>query len=272
MIRKLILATSLLIAPIITPSAFGQTPFEYTQTQHCDGKYTQAADAIDAAHDLYGTLYSGGNDFRSRNDNLRGTINLYRAMQGFEPLGGQFERFSNEIKPTAITLTKALRLMTWSDLGMKREEIRQYITMLDIFTSSGPADDWWLRVEDFKTAPNNPRGPRYYYYASSEEEVEFGTTHVTGAQRIVADFISRHDELDWLQSALILSNYDHPWVVADGREAPQDLVNLFDHIEQKALDGDYNRAWLSLLSLHDFYSRDVPESLVEIQRKIANEI
>lgn len=268
MIRYLILAAALLIAP----NTFGQTPFEYTQTQHCEGKYTQAADAIDAAHDLYGTLYSGGNDFSRRHDNLRGTINLYRAMQGFAPLDNSYDRPSHEIKPTAPNLTKALRLMTWPDPEMSAGDIRQYIILLDIFTSSGPADDWWLRVDDFKSAPNNRRGRRYYYYAYSEEDIELGTTHVTGAQRIVADFVRRHDELDWLQSAFILSNYDQPWIAADGRETPQDLANLFDHIEQKTLGGDHNRAWLSLLSLHKFYSREVPPSLSEIQNKIASDI
>jgi hypothetical protein len=272
MIRFLSLAATLLFAT----DAAAQMPHPLSQTTHCEGKYTQAAAAIDAAHDLYGTVYSGGNHFRSLNTGLKKTIDLYRLMKGFAPLEikGDQKHYNfdlSKLKPTASHLTKALRLMTWSDPEMSEKEMRDYLIFLDLLTSLGPADDWWLRAEDYNISEAN-RGRYFLDRMPREEAVEYARTHITPAQRIVADFTTRHDELDWLQSALILSASPHPWGGSTRQTASPERANLLGHIETKALGGDSNRAWLALLSHHQFYERAVPTSINNIQRKIAADI
>ena len=272
MIRFSSLAATLFFAA----DAAAQARHPLPQTTHCDSKYTQAADAIDAAHELYGTVYAGGNHFRSLNTGLIKTIDLYRMMQGFAPLeikGDQkhYDFDLSQLKPTASSLTKALRLMTWSNPNMSEKEIRDYIVFLDLLTSYGPADDWWLRAEDYKITHAN-RGRYFLTRMPQEEAVEYARTHITPAQHIVADFTKRHDELDWLQSALILSTDTHPWGVSARKTLPPERANLLGHIEKKALGGDFNRAWLALLSHHEFYDRTVPANLNNIQRKIAADI
>ena len=272
MIRLLALATTLFFAA----DAVAQVPHALPQTTHCESKYTQAADAIDAAHDLYGTVYSGGNHFRSLNPGLKKTIDLYRIVQGFAPLEikGDQKHYNfdlSKLKPTASSLTKALRLMTWSNPGMSEKEIRDYIIFLDLLTSYGPADDWWIRAEDYKISQSN-RGRYFLARMPRSEAVEHARTHITPAQRIVADFTKRHDELDWLQSALILSASTHPWAGSARNIPSPERANLLGHIETKALGGDFSRAWLALLSHHQFYDRTVPASLDNIQRKIAADI
>ena len=270
MIRLLALATTFLFVA----DAAAQVQGSSTQTTHCESKYTEAADAVDAAHDLYGTVYSGGNHFRSLNHGLEKTINLYRVMQGFDPLEikrGLIDFRMSHLKPTASSLTKALRLMTWSDPEMSEKEMRAYIIFLDLLTSRGPADDWWLRADDYKTTQAN-RGRYFLARMPQDEAAEYAQTHITPAQRIVADFTKRHDELDWLQSALILSTSPHPWGGSARKTPSPERANLLGHIETKALGGDFNRAWLALLSHHQFYDRTVPASLDTIQRKIAADI
>ena len=272
MIRFLALAITLFFAT----DAAAQMPLSSPQTTHCESKYTQAADVVDAAHDLYGTVYSGGNHFRSINPGLKKTIDLYRVMQGYAPLEIKGDKrlygfdFS-KLKPTASSLTKALRLMTWTDPGMSEEEMKHYIIFLDLLTSLGPADDWWLHAEDYKITQAN-RGRYFLARMPRDEAVEHARTHITPAQNIVADFTKRHDELDWLQSALILSADTHPWVSSALKTPSPERANLLGHIEAKALGGDFNRAWLALLSHHQFYDRTVPASIDNIQRKIAADI
>lgn len=272
MIRFLALVTTLLFASDVMAQESGPLP----QTTHCESKYTRAANAVDAAHDLYGTVYSGGNHFRSLNPGLKKTIDLYRVMQGFAPLEikGDQKHYNfdmSDLKPTASSLTKALRLMTWSDPDMSEKEMRDYIIFLDLLTSYGPADDWWLRPEDYNTTQAN-RGRYFLDRMPREEAVEHARTHITPAQRIVADFTKRHDELNWLQSALILSTNTHPWGSSTHKTPSQERANLLSHIEEKALGGDFNRAWLALLSHHQFYDRTIPPSLDNIQKKIAADI
>lgn len=272
MIRFLALATTLFFAADV----MAQVPKPIPQTTHCESKYTQAADVVDAAHDLYGTVYSGGNHFRSLNHGLRMTIDLYRVMQGFDLLEikrnrNYYDFRMSDLKPTASSLTKALRLMTWSDPNMSEKEMRDYIIFLDLITSYGPADDWWLRPEDYNTTQAN-RGRYFLDRMPREEAVEHARTHITPAQRIVANFAKRHDELDWLQSALILSTSPHPWGSSAHKTPSQERANLLSHIEKKALEGDLNRAWLALLSHHQFYDGTIPPSLDNIQRKIAADI
>ena len=273
MFRYFIIASTLLLGG---GNASAQTSQGTPLSSFCSGKYSDAAMAIDKANRLHGTLYSGSSHFRHYSTSLVDTINLYRATQGFDPLNYKGGRQSysynfdlSRFKPTASSLTKALRLMTWPDPDISAEDIPNNIILLDVLTSRGPSDDWWLRVDDFKTTSIDKHAVGRL---TREEAVEHLETHVTPTQRIVADMIPRHDELDWLQSALILSTYTHPWTTADGTSPSPSLAALFEHIENKALGGDFNRAWLALLSNHKFYDRNVPDDLASIQSRIATEI
>lgn len=270
MLRYLLIICTLFLCVL---HAAAQTTDEKPLASFCDGKYSEAAASVDAANRLFGTIYSGASHFRNYSNELSDTINLYRQIQGFDTLNQSvFDRsfgFSlSENKPTASALTRALRLMTWADPKMDSAELQNYVVLLDVLTSRGPSDDWWLRIEDFETRPANVPRARY---PTREETINYGRTHVTAAQRIVADLTRRHDELDWLQSALILSTYEHPWRPTGAPLSP-DLAALFEHIEKKSLGGDNNRAWLALLSHHKFYDRDVPSPVGQIQRTIAANI
>lgn len=270
MIRYIIIASILIFG---ASKALAQTPKDTRLNAFCNGKYSESAQAVDDATRLYGSVYSGGSHFRNYSVDLRHTIELYRTLQGLVPINYDIYSdrgfYISNYKPTASALTRALRLMTWPDPDVKLTDIANHVILLDVLTSHGPSDDWWLRIDDFKVSDPNARKVKYN---ATKEDLEYARTHVTPAQRIVADLTQRHDELDWLQSALILSSYEHAWRFADGTPPSQDLAALFDHIEKKALGGDYNRAWLSLLSHHKFFNRPVPEALGEIQRRIAADI
>ena len=273
MFRYFILAYTFLFG---ASNALAQTPQDKPLEAFCDGKYSEAAQAVDEATRLYGTVYSGGSHFRTYSTDLIGTVELYRVMQDLpaikNPPASQLwsHGFSlSRFKPMASSLTRALRLMTWPDPDIKSEDIAKHVILLDVLTSHGPSDDWWLRIDDFKVGEGDTLR---FAYRTNRENADYAETHVTETQRVIADLIQRHDELDWLQAALILSAYDHPWRFADGTPSPPDLAALFDHIEKKALGGEYNRAWLALLSHHKFYNRAVPDALSQIQRKIAFDI
>ena len=258
---------------LTVPMTYAQTSKKNRLSGYCDGKYSEAAASIDEANRLFGSLYSGGSHFRTYSTDLRATINLYREIQGLKPL--DFGRYSYEpfilgdYKPTASALTRALRMMTWSDPEMNASELQNNIILLDVLTSKGPADDWWLRVDDFKISPADAPSTRGM---PRDEAIEYAKTYITAAQRIVADLTQRHDELDWLQAALILSSYEHPWQSAGGKSAPPNLASLFEHIEKKSLGGDDYRAWLALLSHHKFYDREIPTEIRKIQNKMASDI
>ena len=216
----------------------------------CDGKYDQARQMLDAAYGKYGTLYSGGNHFRTR-DNIGATIDLYRLWRGFPdlefrvvPRGGirevfdPLERYGNidaGWKPEF--LIDALRIAQTPD-DPKYWLVERYVAAvgLDMYTSPGPTPDWWLRPID-------------------------ALAEGTSRER-VADLTRSEPILDWLQYTIAAS--DGPWAIAwhintsATRNEGYNRLRETAYQNYRATDGI---EWLVAASLFPNYKADFPEDI-----------
>lgn len=237
----------------------------------CNGKYDAAAKIIEDSFDDYGTLYSGGNFFSYLNSDLGGTINAYRQFQNLKPLDipryfvrgydSDYESYGDKgtEKSTYERLYPALKLLT-SEKNFEEGFIYDGVITLDLLTSRGPTDDWWLRAEDFDTLTNADYNYRYRQKKG-----------VTRTQRHVAEIAKSEDALDWLQAALLLSVDSNPWR-HQGKAPAADMGNLLTHIESKAREDTRFGPWMALLSHHKYYGRDVPSDLQARIDQASNEI
>ena len=268
--RKIILALPSLVLALNAINASAQeSNFEF-----CNGKYETAAKTIEDAFARYGTLYSGGNFFSYLNSDLGPTINAYRRFQGLSLLKiprffengyeSEYEGYGSKRsdKSTYERLYPALKLMT-SDKSFEGGFIYDGAITLDLLTSRGPVDDWWLRADEFKTITSAEYN---YRYRNKDKKVG-----VTPTQRHIAKITKSEDALDWLQAALILSVDRHPWR-HQGKPPEADMAGLLTHIESKARQEIKLGPWIALLSHHKFYGREVPLDLQDRINQASNEI
>jgi hypothetical protein len=149
----------------------------------CNGKYSAAAEMIDAAYGKYGTLYSGGEHWHQV-DHVGATIDLYRLWKGlFDLKLRHLEQGINEDQETLktqIALTEALRLGTEEAREVSEEDRRHAVTTLDLMTTShqGKPVDWW------------------HNYPPDKDD----------ASGITAALAKQSPLLDWLQFILVASD------------------------------------------------------------------
>jgi hypothetical protein len=230
----------------------------------CGGKYVETTKIIQRFDGI--SPYSGGNFFSSYNQELKPTIDSYRAMTGLLPLGPKaapkdydykYDRSgwgALSQKANASTYKRAynaLKVMTQRNPDMHKGELWDAIIDLDLLTSRGPADDWWLRSDDFKILEGQRLRARKY---ARREEF---STHMTRAQKHIANIASRNEAIDWLQTALILSAELYPWRY-NGQMPSEEIENLLRHIETRALETEDVNSWYALLAHHRFYGRALP--------------
>jgi len=268
--RKIVFTLAFLLLVLGSTSASAQD----SSLEFCNGKYSSAAKTVETAFSRYGTLYSGGNFFSFLNSDLGSTINAYRVFEGLNPIevlsyfqtGYNSEyanyRYKLKGKSTYERLYPALKLLT-SDQSFEGGFIYDGAITLDLLTSRGPTDDWWLRADEFKTITSEEYNYRYRY-----KDKKVG---VTPTQKHVAKITKSEDALDWLQAALILSVDRYPWR-HQGKAPEADMARLLTHIENKARQDIKFGPWMALLSHHKFYGRDLPLDLQERINQAAHEI
>lgn len=156
---------------------------------HCDGRYAQAAEVIDAALARHQTLYSGGDHFHYSSDHVGATLDVYRLLIGAPDLELRVRKESNFApwEDDGETLWANSRwVFDGTAGGPINDAERSYAALaLDLLTSSGPAPDWWLRPSEFDNL-----GDR---------------------QKFVAKTALNAPALEWLQTALAAS--DAPWAI-----------------------------------------------------------
>lgn len=252
----------------------------------CGDAYAEAGELVDAAIGKYGTLYSGGNHWRTL-DTVGATLDLYRlwlglpdiALRSVEPPHWREEGFDygwNEVSGEEIW-AQAGGLVSAAEDGDRKTRLFAAWGH-DALTSAGPAPDWWLHAEDF---------PK-----------------LTPTQRWVAESIPTAPVLDWLQVLLIASStpealFDHlssaepdpamatlaehawsqyapedgpAWAVASALVQPERTERVdawLAQLEQEVLDckaspGDY-AAWAVVVHGQDRLTPD-PEDAAEASR------
>lgn len=234
----------------------------------CEGKYNQKANSLKSFNAI--NPYSGGNFFHSYNNDLRATIAAYRAMKGLPRLANEAApenydfRYIHNNRRTAGTGQElstykrahdGLKLMTQARPKMHAGQMSDAIIDLDLLSSRGPADDWWLRAEEFEVLE---RGRPPIYAAPKPEEF---LTHLTRAQKHIARIASENEAMDWMQSALILSTERYPWR-HNGKIPSKEMENLLRHIESRALESEDLNPWYALLAHHQFYGREIPAEIL----------
>lgn len=189
-------ATGMALGLAMAAPAAAQTTGTPTPETMCDGRYAAASAMLDAAYGKYGTLYSGGEHWRGRDD-VGATLDLYRLWRGLDDLnlrelrfrpsfGGDDDPLSegyrrrdlHEIAPQALAVIEAPAGRTFSD-----EELYVAAAWADLVTSLGPSPLWWVG----QTA--NP----------ALTETEERTRALAAREPLVA----------WLQTVLAAS--DTPW-------------------------------------------------------------
>lgn len=268
--RKIVFTLAFLLLGLGSTSASAQD----SSAGFCDGKYDAAAKTVGDAFSRYGTLYSGGNFFSYLNSNLGQTLNAYRVFEGLNPLEiprrhpkgyeSEYENYRYKLKgkSTYERLYPALKLMTSNQI-FEGGFIYDGTITLDLLTSRGPTDDWWLRADEFKTITSAEYNNRY----RNKDK----TIGITPTQRHVAKITQSEDALDWLQAALILSVDRYPWR-HQGKAPQADMERLLAHIENKARQDTKFGPWMVLLFHHKFYGRDIPLDLQSRIDQASNEI
>ena len=237
--------------------------------EFCAGRYNAAVNSLKSFNAI--NPYSGGNFFHSYNTDLKNTIAAYRAMKGLPPLANEaapknydFRYIYNNRRAAGAeqelsTYERAhdgLKLMTHRIPKMHAGQMSDAIIDLDLLTSRGPADDWWLRAEDFKVLER--AGPP----ANTRVKREDVRTHLTRAQKHIARIASENEAMDWMQSSLILSTERYPWR-HNGQVPSKEIESLLRHIEIRALQSVELNPWYALLAHHRFYGRQIPNEILE---------
>lgn len=238
----------------------------------CSGKYDKASSIISEPFLRYGTLYAGGNFFHVYNQDLRPTIDTYRLLtnqlkltpdnapdryKSSYDMNGYGEPRAEPVS-TYIRANQALKIMTHVDPQMHRGEVRDAVITLDLLTSRGPADDWWLRPDDFHLFHDKVKRPQDF--KTQEQYYTYRLGFLSNAQKHIAHIATENEALDWLQTALILSADRYPWRHG-GQTITPDMQNLLAHIEEKALENKDINVWYALFAHHQYYGRALPTEI-----------
>ena len=267
---SLILSLTLALCQMAQAQSAGQN------TVVCENKYRLVNEAITYAELHYGTLYSGGIHF-AEIDNVGHTIDAYRRLSGLDLAYGRnfgFNRYQHFSFPAFIAQDpQALETQIKTALTtMTAPQVNQMINReataraLDIATTSHPAIDWWLRVDDFELAePRNDEIP--YYFRRDNRKI-------SPLQIAVSKLARTHPELDWLQAALAISTVPYPWDIKPGDTPSPELANVMRHISKQALNAEKPLPWIALLELNLAYDYALPKrlrsKLSELEARIQN--
>ncbi len=251
----------LLLGLSLCQTIHAQSPKQNTVV--CDNKYRLVTETISYAELHYGTLYSGGIHF-AEIDNVGHTIDVYRRLSGLDLAYGKrfgfnyyqdfsFPAFVNQEPEVLETQIKtALTTMTAPKVNqmINREATAR---ALDIATTSHPAIDWWLRVDDFELA--DPRNDEIPYYFRRDNR------KISPLQITVSKLARTHPELDWLQAALAISTVPYPWDIKPGDTPSPELANVMRHISRQALNAENPLPWIAVLELNLAYDYALPARL-----------
>lgn len=165
-------------------------------TEHCDGKYLQAAELVDAAYSKYGTLYSGGHH-QHRTDNVGATLDLYRFWRGLP------------------------------DVGLRGAEVvgtRRAYDSAENYVDNPAASEVWARARWAAEAEAPPEGE-----ALASAFAAYGFDRLTGIKEPIdgwrrgapepqedgegwpraVELMAEHAALDWMQSVAVASSAEY---------------------------------------------------------------
>ena len=223
-------------------------------TPICDGKYDAVARELNR-------------------ETILGPVNFYRInaglaklpMENFRTSFGQYGVHSRE----ETRLRDAQRLLDQPQLHLSKDAIKDYLQTLNLSTSTGPALDWWLRVESFELEqdPYNNCNNNYFRHRGSKKY----KNKICIQHKNIAQTAKKNTAYDWLMTNHQIQRARADWYSV-GHLQMDEINPIFRHIDQMAISRPGINIWMAQYQHHKLFEHQLPTEINSRVTKALNKV